>query len=574
MKFFCWFIVFVGFNIAANAQNISPPQNEVVFHEMRMYNVLQNTPSETKISDYIADNYPFTNTNGHSVYLQHHTKSITGNHYTFGLKKDGIDVFEAQIRIHTDKEGNIILIQENLVQVDKSSSAKIGDEKLYWVEIADGWQVAQMVDAKDQYGTKYLKVDNRIVYTYQTKHFLQKPDTQVHAKVFLVNPLTTAHRIYGTPYIDSNDLDVPEINNQRQWVNFKTTFENDTFWLKNERYFFGNVSDPKTPQTYSLSDSFVFNRSQYQFEDVNAFFHITTLSQYVENLGFETILPDTLKIDVHAYNGDDLSSFNYEVEPLELEMGEGGVDDAEDGEVITHEFGHALIYMAGPTTYTDTRDRDAMEEGNADYICVSYSRSYDDYGWKEIFDWDGHNEFWSGIHTGDVLIYPQQMTNSSNENREMWSTPLICLYEKLGRETCDSLFFEHLFYQAKNATIPQMAEVILMVDSLIWEGKYNNEIRKCFGANKILAVEPNVVLIDLFLISNSLGFSNGSADLTITSKQNQVFNVRVTSILGQTMEEYEQINSLTLNPYNFTPGVYFVQLNLGNFTASFKLVKT
>ena len=184
-------------------------------------------------------------------------------------------------------------------------------------------------------------------YRITTKHFFQVPDTQVKAQVFLVNPLNTAERGYGSPYIDSSDLDVPALNAERKWVDMRVEFKNDTFWLKSDRYYIGHVSNPVTPPTFSLTDTFSFTRSQYQFEDVNAYYHVNNMSNHVEQLGFESALPDTLVIDAHAYSGGDFSSFNYGVSPVELEFGEGGVDDAEDGEIVVHEFAHALAHFAG-----------------------------------------------------------------------------------------------------------------------------------------------------------------------------------------------------------------------------------
>jgi hypothetical protein len=99
------------------------------------------------------------------------------------------------------------------------------------------------------------------------------------------------------------------------------------------------------PFTYSFIDSISVDRESGTFEYLNVFYHINTIGEYVNKLGYDMIT-DTLVVDVHAFGGQDNSG--YLPSNHSLQFGEGGIDDAEDGEVVVHEFVHSLSELASP----------------------------------------------------------------------------------------------------------------------------------------------------------------------------------------------------------------------------------
>ena len=56
----------------------------------------------------------------------------------------------------------------------------------------------------------------------------------------------------------------------------------------------------------------------------------------------------------------------------EIRFGKGGVDDAEDAEVILHEYGHAIHFSQSPTFYTSV-ESGLIGEGFGDYWAVTVS---------------------------------------------------------------------------------------------------------------------------------------------------------------------------------------------------------
>ena len=547
----------------------------------------ENSPSTTYVEGIISDKqkaieFASTLVNGPSRTVLYASKtSLTGNHFHFVQKVNGYDVYHGQLAIHTDHNGRIVLIQNGLVDVtgiEISANAQTADNSSEYTWIMDRgfWVLARWELADAVYGRWHLKYDGHILAERSSKLFNAIQDSTVHAQVFLVNPLNSAGKKYGSPYIDSSDLDVPVLNAERKWVEMKAEYKNGKFWLNASRYGFGNVSDPVTPKTFSLNDTFSFMRSMTEFEDVNAFYHITAYSKHVEDLGFGNLLPDSLLIDAHAYNGADLSSFNFEVNPLELEFGEGGVDDAEDGEVVVHEFGHALSYQASPLN-VEGKQRQAMEEGNCDYFSTSYSRQYSDFGWKQIFNWDGHNPFWSGIETGVSKMYPDDLTNSTNDDRALWSSPLMCIYDKLGKGIADTLVLEHLFYQTKNTTMPQMALAILSIDSMLWNKKYYTDIKECFVQYGILkwgtTVSSELIDNEGIKVLNSNGFANNTSELVVQSNKGDEMLVQLYNLAGQLLYSNSGINEIKINPLEFSSGIYVLNIQQKDVNLSVKLIK-
>jgi hypothetical protein len=94
---------------------------------------------------------------------------------------------------------------------------------------------------------------------------------------------------------------------------------------------------------YSASGSYFYDRHDDQFEQVMGYFWVNQAQEYLQSLGFGSTFPAILaapfSVKIDQYGGDN----SYETtKPFRLRLGKGGVDDAEDAEVIVHEYGHAV----------------------------------------------------------------------------------------------------------------------------------------------------------------------------------------------------------------------------------------
>jgi hypothetical protein len=153
-------------------------------------------------------------------------------------------------------------------------------------------------------------------------------------------------------------------------------------------------SSTGTP-AYSTTGTFDYNRSQDQFEQVMAYFWVNQAQEYIQSLGFGSTLPPVLNqpmdVKIDQFGGDN----SYETDqPFRLRYGKGGVDDAEDAEVIVHEYGHA-VHQAQVPGFGASEEAGAIGEAWGDYLGVSVGLdAAHQYGWPVrtplacVMDWD------------------------------------------------------------------------------------------------------------------------------------------------------------------------------------------
>jgi len=146
---------------------------------------------------------------------------------------------------------------------------------------------------------------------------------------------------------------------------------------------------------FSTTNTFDYTRHQDQFEQVMAYFWVNQAQEYLQSLGFGSTLPGVVKeqftVKVDQYGGDN----SYQTDkPYRIRLGKGGVDDAEDAEVIVHEYGHA-VHASQVPGYGTSEEAGSIGESFGDYLAVSVGLAADQqYGWpmkaEEAcpMDWD------------------------------------------------------------------------------------------------------------------------------------------------------------------------------------------
>ena len=131
-------------------------------------------------------------------------------------------------------------------------------------------------------------------------------------------------------------------------------------------------------------------RSNLNFEDVNVYYHITAFQNYMQSIGVFGANQRVQELDAHGLSGADNS--HYVLSTMQIAYGDGGVDDAEDADVVVHEYGHAIQHDIVPSW--GGGDAGRMGEGFGDYLAWTWSMQQSTFGDDKIFNWDGHNSFW------------------------------------------------------------------------------------------------------------------------------------------------------------------------------------
>ena len=136
----------------------------------------------------------------------------------------------------------------------------------------------------------------------------------------------------------------------------------------------GRMSGPRPGRRpYSTTNTFDYHRNDDRFEQVMAYYWVTEAQKYIQSLGFgstrRAVNKESQDIRTNQYGVD--NSFSWDKHDY-LRFGKGGVDDAEDAEVILHEYGHAIQdsqvagFGVGP-------EAGGIGEGFGDYWAVTVS---------------------------------------------------------------------------------------------------------------------------------------------------------------------------------------------------------
>ena len=135
------------------------------------------------------------------------------------------------------------------------------------------------------------------------------------------------------------------------------------------------------------------------------------------------------------------NSFETDHPKDELRFGKGGVDDAEDAEVILHEYGHAIHQSQGFNF--DPEENGAISEGFGDYWAVTVSDVVSQaLGVPEqeplpcVTDWDATSYTSTVPHClrrlDTNLHYPTDLNGEVHHDGQIWSRALWDIRQALG----------------------------------------------------------------------------------------------------------------------------------------------
>jgi zinc metalloprotease ZmpB len=206
--------------------------------------------------------------------------------------------------------------------------------------------------------------------------------------------------------------------------------------------------------------SFIFTRDQDQFEQVMGYYWITRAQLYIQSLGFGWTLPVVNKrqqlLRINQFGGDN-SFYREGTGKLTITLGKGGVDDAEDAEVIVHEYGHSVQDNQVPG-FGSTLESGAIGEGFGDYLAVTVS-SHEAPTADEpcVADWDSISYTSTVPHClrrvdGDKH-YPEDLEGEVHADGEIWSRALWDIRTALGPKLADTIIIRAQFDFAADTTM-------------------------------------------------------------------------------------------------------------------------
>lgn len=421
-----------------------------------------------------------------------HTRaSAVGHTVRYAQTYQGIPVYEADLTVTVNREATVVFVMNSYrpnVHLDDavaSLSASVAreialqhlnpvgtlnhDTTTLVVFHIQGqsrlvYQV-RLVPSVDPVGDWEIMVDARsgeIVKAVDRSHYVDGTGS-----LFDADPLSSSASTYGdTGYEDFGDADTPELLSQIFSYTLRDiSFNGFAYSLVGPWAEIRDFESPFNGTFSQASPDWDFTRTEEAFEASLTYWHVDNIMRYInEDLG-TTCVPfqytGGARFDPHGLGGSDNS--HYISATGSIAFGDGGVDDAEDSDVVVHELGHAVHDWL---TVGGLSQVNGLSEGFGDYLAASYSRSLGQWTDSDpqnqwVFSWDGHNPFWAGRVTNYGATYPGGLVGQVHRDGQIFSTCMMRIWDEIGRERIDKAVFEGLAMTNSGTNQQDAARAIL-----------------------------------------------------------------------------------------------------------------
>ncbi|HUP46978.1 MAG TPA: proprotein convertase P-domain-containing protein [Thermoanaerobaculia bacterium] len=430
--------------------------------------------------------------------LELQRESLTGTHYRYRQSIDGIPVAGGEVNVTVRANGTREEHRHLAVAPagPRLRAATVGE--LAWVNQGG---VARLTRREVVYRDEVLPV---VRYRdAETGAIVLEQPFYLHAKegaVFDPNPVV---KLNAPELRDQNDSALAVPPAAYSIVELQGVRESGPLggpWVQ-----IAELQAPAVPPVDS-SGPLIFDRSESGFEDVNAYFHIDRSQRRLQSLGYagpRALVPYAIETDTHAAGGTDNSFFVAAVSGSgrgRLFFGEGGTDDAEDSDLVVHEYAHAIHEWISPGTFfapVGSAAR-AIGEGFGDYWAMSAKYAAAAASGRDPFcfaDWDAR--CWEDSESercayppGSECLRRVDSTKTmadyiegsapgvEHRNGEIWSSALAEIFVALtqrygieeGRRVTDTLVIESFFGTPPNPGFATMARQMMGADRFLSGG--------------------------------------------------------------------------------------------------------
>jgi hypothetical protein len=305
-------------------------------------------------------------------------------------------------------------------------------------------------------------------------------------RVFFPNPVAS---LQNQNLTDQNDADYAAL--QPAYHNVTLTNLDGSGYLSGD---WANIHSETGDPAYSPSNTFLYGRSDDRFEQVMAYYWVTEAQKYIQSLGFgvtrRAINKESQDIRINQWGQD--NSYSWDKHDV-LRFGKGGVDDAEDAEVILHEYGHAIqdSQMTPFGGFGASAEAGAIGEAFGDYWAVTVSNVIAPTPDAPcVADWDSVS-YTAGtphcLRRIDLdLHYPADLTGRVHHDGQIWSRALWDIRQALGNVKADTIILEAQFSFAPDTSMRAAAQATVATAQNLYGKSAENAVRNAFVARGIL----------------------------------------------------------------------------------------
>ena len=304
-------------------------------------------------------------------------------------------------------------------------------------------------------------------------------------QVFFPNPVAS---LGDQSLTDQKDANYPAL--QPAYVIVTLTNLDGSGYLRGD---WANIRGETGDPAFSSTNTFIYTRDDDRFEQVMGYYWVTEAQKYIQSLRFgSTLRPINMESQDIRINqlGID-NSFSWDKHDL-LRFGKGGVDDAEDAEVILHEYGHAIQdSQMTPFGFGGSVEAGSIGEGFADYFAVTVSDVIAPTADPAcVADWDSVSYTSATPHclrrVDTNLHYPEDLNGRVHHDGQIWSRALWDIRNALGHVKADTVILEAQFQFAPDTAMPAAAQATVDAAQSLYGSAEANVVLAAFKARGIL----------------------------------------------------------------------------------------
>ena len=437
-------------------------------------------------------------------------ESLGARHVIYQQRLKGIPILRAYVTVHIARDGRVYLVKNRAVPLElakaaaefkvaqatarkvalksatkKPELARVESIERMWFPLKSKLRPAYRVNIR----RRNPREDWIIYVDGETSRVLRKYDNLASATalVFDPNPVIALHGP-GRLLRDGKVQTPPEASYTRVTLRDLN---------KGGRLDGPRVTTKLTRRRVRQSDGrFRFTSDERPFEEVMTYFHIDRAIGYLESLGYRgsrRIFHEPLPVDA---NGTEEDNSWYSPHERSLTFGLGGIDDAEDAEIILHELGHAIQDAICPG-FGQSQEAAAMGEGFGDYFSASFFAEAKPARYRtSVGTWDSIEDTTHDppcVRRVDEKITYESFDHSEgadeHDNGQIWSATLWDIWTALGRDVADPIILESHFQLDGFTSFARGARSIIDADRNLNHGRHVARLKRVFHHRGIGPVE-------------------------------------------------------------------------------------
>lgn len=235
----------------------------------------------------------------------------------------------------------------------------------------------------------------------------------------------------------------------------------------------------------SSTESYAYDRSESGLREVMAYFHTDRVQDLFQTTYGLTRVNARRQVAIVDDSAEDNSYFS----PFDraTHFGRGGVPDAEDGDIVMHEYGHAVQHDQVPN-FGSGGDEGSIGEGFSDYLAGTVGERFaPGFDPECIGEWDATAYSRATVpclrRLDEEKHWPEGGEDEVHADGELWSATLWRLRAALGAPTVDVLALEGHFLMGTRDSFEEAFQAFRAADTQLNQGLHRDLIYREFIAS-------------------------------------------------------------------------------------------